>query len=163
MSKYLVRVSKDSLVFSAGHFITLEDDLCERVHGHNWRVALELEGVLNEQGYVFDFIALLDLGRSIVERLDHRMLLPDGSGSIGLSQDGPNLRVTHGDRYWSFPKQECVVLPVANTTTERIATWIAHELRGLLAARGLWVPQVLRVELEENVGQLAWVEVWTEA
>ena len=51
-SRHIVRVTKDHLVFSAGHFITFNGDVCERIHGHNWRVAVEVEGSLDENHYV---------------------------------------------------------------------------------------------------------------
>ncbi|MGH7129220.1 MAG: 6-carboxytetrahydropterin synthase, partial [Planctomycetaceae bacterium] len=38
---YRVRVTKDHLVFSAAHFITFAGNVCERLHGHNWRTAVE--------------------------------------------------------------------------------------------------------------------------
>ena len=37
-----VRVAGDELVFSAGHFITLQSGSCERLHGHSYRVAAEI-------------------------------------------------------------------------------------------------------------------------
>lgn len=158
-SRHLVRVTKDYLVFSAGHFITFNGDVCERIHGHNWRVAVEVEGPLDENHYVFDFIALLELTRGIVAELDHRMLLPDGSGRIGVEVDGPrNLRAVHGERTWSFPRDECVVLPISNTTTELIGGWIGDRLREAITARGIDLPDVIRVEVEENLGQSATVE-----
>jgi 6-pyruvoyltetrahydropterin/6-carboxytetrahydropterin synthase len=158
---YRVRVTKDHLVFSAGHFITFgtaSGPVCERIHGHNWRVAVEVEGPLDANGYVFDFIALLDHSRAICLGLDHRMLLPDGSGLIGVEDEGANWRVTYDDRYWSFPKAECVVLPVPNTTTEQIARWFGERLIGSIAGAGLDVPDVVRVEVEENFGQTARAE-----
>jgi 6-pyruvoyltetrahydropterin/6-carboxytetrahydropterin synthase len=158
MTRYTVRVTKDHLVFSAGHFITFAGDHCERIHGHNWRVAVEVVGDLDENQYVFDFIALLEHSRAIVAELDHRMLLPDGTGRIGLVEDGPNWRAEYGGRFWSFPRDECVVLPVPNTTTERIADWFAGRLLASIADRGLATPRVLRVEVEENFGQSAIAE-----
>jgi len=49
---------QDYLVFCSGHFISYEGDKCERLHGHNYRAAIEGEGVLDENFYVFDFITL---------------------------------------------------------------------------------------------------------
>ena len=72
-----VRVTKDTLVFSAAHFITFNRNVCERIHGHNWRVEAEIEGRLDENHYVFDFIALRDGLQTLVQELDHRVLLPD--------------------------------------------------------------------------------------
>src|SRR6266851_2383631 len=59
--RYKVRVTKDHLVFCSGHFISYEGDKCERLHGHNYRTAVEVEGDLDENCYVFDFIALKHL------------------------------------------------------------------------------------------------------
>ncbi|QDV37957.1 6-pyruvoyl trahydropterin synthase family protein [Tautonia plasticadhaerens] len=154
-NRYTVRVTKDDLVFSAGHFITFNGDECERIHGHNWRVAVEVDGPLDENEYVFDFIALRDLTRALVLELDHRMLLPARNPHIAVSEEGSNLVCRYRDRYWSFPKDECVVLPVSNTTTERIAEYLGDRLRGALADRGLAVPGSMRVMVEENFGQWA--------
>lgn len=155
MSRYTVRVTKDHLVFSAGHFITFDGDHCERIHGHNWRMAVEVEDELDRNHYVFDFIALLEMARALAAELDHRMLLPDGTGLIAVREDGPNWRVQYGDRYWSFPSDECAILPIPNTTTERIADYLSGRLRGMIRERGLAVPRVVRVEVEENFGQTA--------
>ena len=157
-TRYRVRVTKDHLVFSAGHFITFNGDVCERIHGHNWRVAVEVEDELDENHYVFDFIALLEMTKKIALELDHRMLLPDGSGRIKVDSDGPNWRVVHDTRYWSFPREECVILPIPNTTAELIATYFSDRLCDALIQRGLQPPRFLRVEVEENFGQSAFVE-----
>ena len=158
-ARYLVRVTKDELVFSAGHFITFAGGICERVHGHNYRTAVEVEDDLDENHYVFDFIALRDLTRAIAADLDHRMLLPSRSSLITLEDDGPNnVRARFQDRFWSFPRDECVLLPIPNTTTELLADHIGGRLRAELTERGIPLPRVMRVEVEENFGQTATVE-----
>jgi len=73
--RFKVRVTKDHLVFCSGHFISYEGDRCERLHGHNYRTAVEVEGGLDENQYVFDFIALKHRTRAITDELDHRMML----------------------------------------------------------------------------------------
>jgi 6-pyruvoyltetrahydropterin/6-carboxytetrahydropterin synthase len=156
--RYKVRVTKDYLVFSAGHFITFDGDHCERIHGHNYRTAVEVEDDLDENHYVFDFLALRDLTRAITDELDHRMLLPAHSPLIRVVEDGPNWTARYRDRYWSFPREECVLLPVANTTAELLANYIAGRLREGITARGLPIPRVMRVEVEECCGQSAEVE-----
>jgi 6-pyruvoyltetrahydropterin/6-carboxytetrahydropterin synthase len=158
LSRFKVRVTKDYLVFSAGHFITYDGDHCERLHGHNYRTAVEVEDDLDQNHYVIDFIALKDLTRAITGELDHRMLLPTRSDRIQVHEDGTNIRVTYRDRYWSFPREECALIPIANTTAELLADYIASQIRSALAARGWRLPRVLRVEVEESFGQSAEVE-----
>lgn len=157
-SRYTVRVTRDDLVFSAGHFITFDGDHCERIHGHNYRVAVEVEGELDRNHYVFDFIALRNLTRALVDELDHRMLLPGSSPLIAVEPDGPNWTARYKDRHWSFPRDECVVLPVANTTAELLADYLASRLRDAFAAHKLPTPPRMRVEVEECFGQSAEVE-----
>jgi 6-pyruvoyltetrahydropterin/6-carboxytetrahydropterin synthase len=156
--RFTVRVTKDYLVFCSGHFITYHGDQCERIHGHNYRTAVEVEGDLDENHYVIDFIALKDLTKSIIDELDHRMMLPTRSRHIHLHEDGANLRVTYGDRYWSFPRDECALVPIANTTAELLADYIAGRLREAMSSRGWSQPRVLRVEVEESFGQSAQLE-----
>jgi 6-pyruvoyltetrahydropterin/6-carboxytetrahydropterin synthase len=157
-SRYKVRVTKDYLVFCSGHFITYAGDCCERIHGHNYRTAVEVEDDLDENHYVFDFIALKDLTRKITDELDHRMLLPTQSALIRLEEAGANWVVRYRDRHWSFPRDECALLPLANTTAELLANHITNRLRQELTARGLRLPRVIRVEVEESFGQSAEVE-----
>jgi 6-pyruvoyltetrahydropterin/6-carboxytetrahydropterin synthase len=155
---YKVRVTKDYLVFCSGHFITYDGDHCERLHGHNYRTAVEVEDDLDQNDYVIDFVALKDLTRAITDELDHRMLLPTQSKRIQLQEEGANVRVTYRDRHWSFPREECVLLPIANTTAELLADYIAGRLRNELTGRGWRLPRRLTVEVEESFGQSAQVE-----
>ena len=141
-SRFKVHVTKDYLVFCSGHFITYDGDHCERIHGHNYRVAVEVEDDLDQNHYVVDFIALKDLTRAITDELDHRMLLPSRSKQIQLHEDGPNVRVTYRDRFWSFPRDECVFLPIANTTAELLADYIAGRLRQAMTDRGWKLPRI---------------------
>lgn len=155
--RYHIRVEKDTFVFSAGHFITYDGDHCERLHGHNYRAAVEVGGPLDENQYVFDFIALRDIFAGIIAGLDHRMLLPGESPMIQLQPTDQNWTVTYKTRFWSFPQDECVVLPISNTTTELLARWLGMQLLDQLKNKGIHKMDFIKVHLEENFGQWA---VW---
>jgi len=156
--RFKVRVTKDHLVFCSGHFISYEGDRCERLHGHNYRTAVEIEGGLDENQYVFDFIALKHRTRAITEELDHRMMLPTRNPHITV-EDGPHsVSVRYRERHWLFPRGDCVLLPIENTTAELLARYIAHRLVEDLRQHYQFTPEVLRVEVEENIGQSATVE-----
>ncbi|MGI9178841.1 MAG: 6-pyruvoyl trahydropterin synthase family protein [Pirellulales bacterium] len=160
---YEVRLRKAVHVFSAGHFITLSDDLCEPVHGHNWTVGVDVEGQPDAHGMVVDFIALRDAVTTILGRLDHTMLLPtenrwlNVTTAVGPHGHAETTVVFKGRRRWVFPADECVLLPAANTTAEWIARWIGTELTSALAARGIVLPGILRISVDECLGQSA---VW---
>jgi 6-pyruvoyltetrahydropterin/6-carboxytetrahydropterin synthase len=160
--KYHVRVDKDYLVFSAAHFITFNGKICERLHGHNYRVAVEVEGTLDENHYVIDFIALRDALRAIVAELDHYVLLPTGHPTIKFVAGDKQVEVTFEDRRWIFPRGDCKLLPVENTTTELLARYIGRRLIDDLTALTGKRPQVLRIELDECYGQSATCELGEE-
>jgi 6-pyruvoyltetrahydropterin/6-carboxytetrahydropterin synthase len=156
--RYTVRVTKDYLVFCCGHFITYDGSECERLHGHNYRAAVQVDGLLDGNHYVFDFIALKHRTRDIVDELDHHMLLAANNPQLPVEDAGANWVVRYKEKMWSFPKEDCVVLPIANTTAELLAKWLAGRLVEALHTQHGFVPEVLRVEVEENVGQAATYE-----
>lgn len=156
--RYKVHVTKDYLVFCAGHFISFEGSRCERLHGHNYRTFVEVEGPLDENHYVFDFIALKNAAKKIVDELDHYMLLPTRNPIIHVEEQGRRVRVTYKDQEWVFPRGDCVLLPIENTTAELLARYIAQRLLTSLREQHQWEPEVLRVEVEESFGQSATYE-----
>lgn len=152
---YHVRVAKAEHVFSAGHFITFSGH-CERLHGHNYHVAAEVTGNLDENHLVIDFLLVRAKLLEITRRLDHYMLLPTGHPQIRVEEDGHEVKVTYSDRRWVFPAGDCRILPVANTTAELLAAYIGRQLLTALenAAAGL---THIRIELDECDGQ---VGIW---
>ncbi|RIK61697.1 MAG: 6-pyruvoyl tetrahydrobiopterin synthase, partial [Planctomycetota bacterium] len=125
---YFVRVEKEYLVFSAAHFITFNGNVCERLHGHNYRVSCDVRGPLDENSYVIDFIALRDTLRGLVDELDHRVMLPTQHPLIQVTADEREVTATFEDRRWIFPREDCALLPVANTTAELVAHYLGLRL-----------------------------------
>ena len=154
MTPYRVRIEKDYTVFCAGHFITYDGHQCEPLHGHNYRAAVSVEGPLDENFYVLDFTRLKRELRAVVDRLDHRMLLPTRSALIQVTQSGGEVQATYGDKRYVFPLSDVVLLPIANTTAEMLAWWIVQELRQSLGA-ALTLATTIEVEVDESSGQRA--------
>jgi 6-pyruvoyltetrahydropterin/6-carboxytetrahydropterin synthase len=152
---YHVRLTKDYLVFSAAHFITFNGNVCERLHGHNYRVAAEIFGPLDENRYVVDFIFLRDTLKSIVDELDHHVLLPTRHPAIRVTAGEREVEAVFEDRRWVFPRGDCVLLPVENTTAELLARYIAGRLLVAISTK----PARLKVEVDECFGQLGVCEL----
>lgn len=150
---YRVRLQKEQHVFSAAHFITFQGDVCEPLHGHNYRVWAEVEGPLDENHYVVDFLALCDALKAVTDTLDHHMLLPTGHPQIQVQTVGEEVEVRFGQRRWVFPRTECAVLPIANTTAELLARYIGQQLRAELERRTGYRPPVVRIGVDENHDQ----------
>ncbi len=155
MNDYQVTVSKDQLVFAAAHFIIFGDASCESLHGHNYRAGVTLWGSLDRHALVFDFVALKREMLSILELLDHRMLLPTDNPHLAVARRGEEVEVRTGSRRYLFPEQDVVVLPIMNTTAEMIATWVLDRLVERITKRGGAGIRRIEVEIEESFGQSA--------
>lgn len=151
---YHVRITKDYLVFSAGHFITFNGDVCERLHGHNYRVAAEVAGPLDENHYVVDFVALRERLQGIVNELDHHMLLPTEHPLIRVTATDREVEARFGELRWVFPRGDCVLLPVPNTTAELLARYIGMRLLEALPQLSRQSVSQVRIEVDECFGQL---------
>ncbi|MEN1680931.1 MAG: 6-pyruvoyl tetrahydropterin synthase family protein [Planctomycetota bacterium] len=154
---YCVRLAKEQFVFSSAHFITFDGDICERLHGHNYRVAAEITGPLDENHYVVDFIAARDALLAITGELDHHVLLPTDHREISVSEEGDEVVARFRERRWVFPKDDCRLLPVANTTAELLARHIGLLLADLLREKTGATQLGLMVSVDECDGQLG---VW---
>ena len=142
--------------FAAAHRLREYDGNCERLHGHNYHVAAEVHGPLDENQLVIDFLLVRDKLREIVLGLDHYVLLPTSHPEIRVVDDCGEVIATFGERRWIFPSGDCRILPVANTTAEMLARYIGTQLQAALASAGYRLDS-LQVEVDECDGQ---VGVW---
>ena len=152
MPDFHIRVAGDDLVFCAGHFITLEDGVCERLHGHTYRVAAEVFGPLTDCQCVVDFIAVRNALRTIIAELDHRVLLPMQHQDIRVSSRATEVEATFADRRWVFPQDDCLLLPIANTTTEVLAQYVGEHLTAAIKSSCGVSPSRVRIEISEGTG-----------
>ncbi len=156
-----VTVAKESLGFSAAHFLTLPGHVCERLHGHNYRVAVTVEGPVDPAtGFVVDFAVLKQVVRTVIAPLDHRVLVPSANPSL-RSRDVDGQTVVDYTRpgWLVVPREHTCQVPVAQTTAELLAAWMARQVWDALQRqenRGL---TRLVLELEESTGQSAKAEL----
>lgn len=155
MERWAIRLHKEYFKFSCAHFLMFPDGSKERLHGHNYRVDLEIEGALTDRGLVIDFIQVKPVVRELCDWLDEHWIVPG---------DHPDLEIKHRDdghtdvRYREYrylaPTDEIHVLPINNTSAENFATWMGRELRSRIAQRfGRTKIQKLRVAVSETPGQ----------
>src|SRR5688572_18737319 len=155
--QFCVSVSKDDLVFSSAHFITYAGHRCEGLHGHNYRARVTVEGELEPADkLVFDFLELKRLMRRLCGEMDHLVLLPLESTRIHVAEDGETVNVSvDGAPRYMFPRRDCALLPVANTTVEMLAELLATRLGAELEALGARGLTTIEMEIEESFGQSA--------
>jgi 6-pyruvoyltetrahydropterin/6-carboxytetrahydropterin synthase len=155
--EYRVSVTKDYLVFSSAHFITFAGHRCEGLHGHNYRVRVTLEGGLNaEAWFVFDFVELKKIMKRLCDEIDHLVLLPLHSDRVKVFEEGENVRVdVDGRPKYLFPRKDCSLLPIPNTTVEMLAQLLTSRLKETLGSEETKRLTAIEMEVEENFGQTA--------
>jgi 6-pyruvoyltetrahydropterin/6-carboxytetrahydropterin synthase len=156
-SNFRVQVSKDYLVFASAHFITFKGHQCEALHGHNYRVGVAVEGTVDAEClFVLDFSVLKQITRRFVDMIDHKVLLPTLNPKLAFKEDGDRVAVDYfGRPTYVFPKRDCALIPIPNSTAEMLAQYLGSQVRAELATMGYTNLTSLELEVEENYGQSA--------
>ncbi len=141
--------------FVAGHFLP-SIEKCSRLHGHNYALTIILEGEPDRNGIILDFIKLKEAASKLIEKIDHRMLLPDSGKSMTVRRSGDSISVRFGGKRYQFPASDVVMMPLENVSAEELSAYFAEEL----ARSGIFGSNVrsVSVGVSEGRGQEAWTE-----
>ncbi|HEY8259531.1 MAG TPA: 6-carboxytetrahydropterin synthase [Gemmatimonadales bacterium] len=156
-SNFRVQVSKDYLVFASAHFITFRGHQCESLHGHNYRVGVAVEGAVDAEClFVLDFSVLKQITRRLVDEIDHKVLLPTLNPKLAFREEGDRIAVDYfGKPTYVFPRTDCAMLEIQNSTAEMLAQYLGTRVRDELIRSGYTHLTLLELEVEENYGQSA--------
>ena len=147
-----VTVDGVRLKFAASHMATLGDDL-EPLHGHNYIVTARVEGDLTSDYWVIDFSVLKRLIREACDYLDHHFLLQADSTLLRIDHAEGGWTIGFRDREYRFPEADVIALPIANSTAELLAKWIAGRVIEGLEVGSHTNVRRLMVDVEEMPGQ----------
>ncbi|HEX9945047.1 MAG TPA: 6-carboxytetrahydropterin synthase [Thermoanaerobaculia bacterium] len=156
MPRYRMVLAKEDFKFSSAHFTLFADGRAELLHGHNYRVRVELAGSgLDGEGLLVDIESFKRALRGICARLDSRTLIPGESRRLAYAREGDSVVVRCGERSYHFPAGDTFVLPLANTSIELLARMLWQELAPCLTGSRV---ETLAVSVEETAGQQCWYE-----
>ncbi len=126
MTEFDVLVSKADFKFGCAHFIAY-GNFREKLHGHNYAMTVKLTGTehLNPDGYLVDFGFVKKAARDLCRSLNESFLCPMKSDSLIITEEGSQLCLQCADgSTFSFPKSDCVQLPIVHSSAEEIAHWM---------------------------------------
>ncbi len=153
---FSIRVYKQYFNFASSHFMLFKDGSREPLHGHNYRVQVKGNAPELDDDMVFDFLNIKPIVRKICDSLDHKLLIPKLNNSILIEDKLNNFVITTKDEsVFSIPKSDVLMLPIENTSAERIAVYIAHEIKNEVWAQYNFEFNELEIEVEETPGQAA--------
>jgi 6-pyruvoyltetrahydropterin/6-carboxytetrahydropterin synthase len=151
---FSIEVAKDYFNFASAHFLIFSNGQREPLHGHNYQVSVAMEGELDPAGVVLDIISFKPLVKRICDGLDHRTLIQTASPVITLRQRPHEIELRYKQQKIILPRQDVLLLPLINTSTELLAEYVAGQIRRRVR-RNFPKSQIryLEVGVEEARGQ----------
>ncbi|MGE0640403.1 MAG: 6-pyruvoyl tetrahydropterin synthase family protein [Thermoanaerobaculia bacterium] len=149
-----IRLAKEDFKFSVAHFTIFDDSRAEPLHGHNYRMAIEIEGDdvgADEIGLLADCDRWKRAVRATCAALDDKVLLAAAHPGVAIETGGGSLVCRFAGREYRFPESEVLPLPLVNISMELLAGWVWHRLAPEAAGSRV---RALAVEIEETPGQL---------
>jgi 6-pyruvoyltetrahydropterin/6-carboxytetrahydropterin synthase len=148
-----IEISKDYLHFNAAHFTIFSETLREDLHGHTFYVKALVTSRVDDNGMAFDYNVLKERILALCERLDEKVLLPERSPHLTLSDEGDYLVATYGAERLPFLHRDVRTLPVRNITVEELAPWFLDSLKVDADVQAL---DVVEFELKVSSGPGQW-------
>jgi len=126
------------------------DGTKERLHGHNYTIAVALEVSTIELAKMIPFAPLKDAMRELCAAWKEHVLLAKHNPHFTIVRDDRELEFTLcGDRY-VMPRGDALLLPIDNISVEALAAHVAELLAAKLASP---TAIALEVTIEESPGQ----------
>jgi len=125
-----MKIQISGIRFSSAHFVEI-DGVFEGLHGHNFSVSAEVEGIA-EDGLVMDFRELQRALERAVAPMDHRVLIPKNNPALSIETKGDNLEIVASGKRYRFPERDSLLLPIRNSTAEEMARLIYRDTAALL-------------------------------
>jgi len=150
MTEITLHLEKYTLAFASAHFLP-GFGKCDRLHGHNYNLRVEVRGDIGENDALIDFTKLKEVVQKIIAPLDHKILVATESEIIKVKDESEetNVEITAGDKHYSFPRDDIFFLPLRATTCEQLSIFFHAEIKKQFQEFKI------RVEIEETPGSTA--------
>jgi 6-pyruvoyltetrahydropterin/6-carboxytetrahydropterin synthase len=133
-----------------------ENGTREPLHGHNYRVQVKGEAPELKGDMVFDFLDIKPIVREVCDSLDHKLLIPRENKWLKIHTEHRNyVIVTPDESVFSIPQSDVLLLPIQNTSAERLAVYLCDEIRARVQQKYGFAFASLEIEVEETPGQAA--------
>ncbi|MEN5114879.1 6-carboxytetrahydropterin synthase [Brevundimonas diminuta] len=151
----LIRIDKEDIKFSAGHFTLFSDGTRERLHGHNFSVAAVISTRVTAHGMAFDYNIIKSALRALCRELDEYVLIPERAAGLKISIAGRSLIIGVGEDEFRLPRDDVRLLPIRNTTVEELAAYLLNRLVMMEAWSARWGVSEISLEVSSGPGQSA--------
>jgi 6-pyruvoyltetrahydropterin/6-carboxytetrahydropterin synthase len=154
--RHRIAIAREQYKFSCAHMTVFADGTKERLHGHNYTVAVELEVERVDLASMVPFAAIKTALAELCAAWKEHVLIAVKNPFLEIVRDEDELEIKLcGERY-VMPRQDALLLPIDNISVEALAAHIADLLRERIAHPGALS---LAITVEESPGQGARCEL----
>lgn len=125
-----IEIAKQYLHFSIAHFTIFSATERERLHGHNFRLAVAITGEVDDNGLCFDYAIYKKILQELCERYDEYTLIAQNSPHLKITDEGDFYHVTHNKITVPLLKTDTILLPIRNITIEELSHYLLIEAMG---------------------------------
>ncbi len=148
--KHRIAIAREQYKFSCAHMTVFADGTKERLHGHNYTIAVEVDVDRIDLASMLPFAPIKAALGELCALWKEHVLLAARNPFFEVVRDDDELEFKLcGDRY-VMPRQDALLLPIDNISVEALAAHVAELLSARLAAPHA---RVLTVTVEESPGQ----------
>ena len=154
--KHKIVIAREQYKFSCAHMTVFADGTKERLHGHNYTIALVLAVDRVELAAMIPFAPLKRALADLCAAWKEHVLLAAKNPHLQIVRDDAELEFRLCNERYVMPRGDALLLPIDNISVEALAAHIAELLRDAVAS-----PHALALEVtvEESPGQGASAEL----
>jgi 6-pyruvoyltetrahydropterin/6-carboxytetrahydropterin synthase len=152
--KHRISIAREQYKFSCAHMTVFPDGTKERLHGHNYTLAVAIEVDSVALAAMLPFAPIKAALSELCLAWKERVLLAEHNPHFTIVRDdGKELELTLcGDRY-VMPRGDALLLPIDNISVEALAAHVAEILHAKLAVLAAPHVRAFEVTVEESPGQ----------
>jgi 6-pyruvoyltetrahydropterin/6-carboxytetrahydropterin synthase len=151
--KHRISIAREQYKFSCAHMTVFADGTKERLHGHNYTIAVEVEVDRVDLQAMIPFAPIKKHLADLCAAWKEHVLLATRNPFFELVRDEDEIEFRLcGERY-VMPRQDALLLPIDNISVEALAAHVAELLKERI--RQLEAPHAhtLAVTVAESPGQ----------
>ena len=150
MVSHRIRIARAEHKFSCAHMTVFADGTKERLHGHNYTIAVVLEVDRIDVASMIPFTPIKTAIRDLCAAWKEHVLLAAKNPWFTIVRDDRELEFLLCSERYVLPRGDALLLPIDNISVEALAAHVADQLRERLTGLGA---TSLEVTIEESPGQ----------
>ena len=132
-----MKISKE-FKWEMGHRLPFHSGKCKNIHGHTYKMRLEIDGDLDEYGMVMDYYDVSFIISPIIDELDHSFMVKDSDAEM----------ITFLEKIDS----KKVVVPF-ETTAENITLYLLKKVKEKIASKRIKRIKIRVYETEKTYAE----------